>query len=62
MAENITPNSEEPAVEETEETPEVEAHAAEVLGLQGVGIDGSETGVVDPAAGSCSSCIGSTCF
>lgn len=47
------------AQEETEETPEVEAHSSEVLGLQGISIPGEEAdGVV---AVSCSSCLGSVC-
>lgn len=54
MADEIVP-------EETEETPEVEAHAAEeVLGLQGISIDeAGREGLVAP--GSCSSCAGSLC-
>jgi hypothetical protein len=51
-----------PAANETEEVPEVEAHSAEILGLQGVKIaDGMPAdGVVSP--GSCSSCVGSLCM
>ncbi|MEU3985182.1 hypothetical protein AB0F77_34815 [Streptomyces sp. NPDC026672] len=63
MADEIEPTAEE-SVAQTEETPEVEAHSAdEVLGLQGID-EASSTGVVDPGAGagSCSSCIGSTCM
>jgi hypothetical protein len=45
--------------QETEETPEVEAHSAEVLGLQGISVPGEEAdGVV---AMSCTSCVGSIC-
>lgn len=63
MADEIEPTAEEIVeTEATEEEPEVEAHSAEeVLGLQGISID-DETGISDPAAGSCSSCLGSTCM
>lgn len=64
MAEEIEPTPEE-AVEnaQSQEEPEVEAHSAEaVLGLQGIE-DASQAGIIDnPAAGSCSSCLGSTCM
>ncbi|MFI5475818.1 hypothetical protein ACIA6D_37165 [Streptomyces cacaoi] len=63
MADELEPTAED-IVEgaETEEAPEVEAHSAEqVLGLQGISIE-DETGIDAPAAGSCSSCLGSTCM
>ncbi|MBM9508898.1 hypothetical protein [Actinacidiphila acididurans] len=58
----------EPTTEETEESPEVEAHTAEtaeeVLDLQGISIDQeSRAGFTSPGqAGSCSSCVGSLCM
>ena len=54
MAENT-----EPTQDETQETPEVEAHSGEVLGLQGISLPGGEDDSV--LANSCTSCVGSVC-
>ena len=53
-----------PVVNEPEdEQPEVEAHAEEVLGLQGIDtLSSGVTGGGDQGFGSCSSCVGSFCM
>lgn len=57
MAEDIEPTVETPE----DDAPEVEAHAEQVLGLQGISIDkGDQEGLMAP--GSCSSCAASACY
>jgi len=57
VAENIEPTVETPE----DDAPEVEAHAEQVLGLQGISIDKETQEGLMVAPGSCSSCAGSLC-